>query len=130
MYYIWQSSEIYSGYSPNFAMKIMHNTTFKSKLWVTGPARNWSVKLWKKTVKYCYFFSDSKLTELTQNDQNTAISKHFTKSAEDTDTTSGTIFSADVWISGRQVIFFLITNLAHTPSEAFASKQKIIKWNK
>ena len=35
----------------------------------------------------------------------TALSKYFTKSAEYTSTTSGTIFSVDVWISGSQVIF-------------------------
>ena len=37
--------------------------------------------------------------------QDTAISKHFTKSAEYSRTTSGTIFSADVGICGGQVIF-------------------------
>ena len=39
------------------------------------------------------------------NEQNTAISKHFTKLAEYTHTTSRTIFIADLWISCSQVIF-------------------------
>ena len=45
------------------------------------------------------------MTGLIQNEQNTAVSKHFIKSAEYTRTTCGTIFSANVWISGGQVIF-------------------------
>ena len=49
------------------------------------------------TVKILlFFFLHSQLTGLIQNEQNTAISKHFTKPIEDTETTSGTIFSADV----------------------------------
>ena len=55
-----------------------------------------------KAVKILYFFFDSQLTGQIQN---TAISKHFTKPIVYTRTTSGTIFSADVWISGGQVIF-------------------------
>ena len=51
------------------------------------------------------FFFDLKLTGLIQNEQNTAILKHFTKRAQYIHTTSGTIFSADVYISGDQVIF-------------------------
>ena len=49
-----------------------------------------------------YFFFDlQKLTGLIKNEQNSAISKHFTKAAEYTHNntlykTSGTIFSADV----------------------------------
>ena len=35
-----------------------------------------------KTVKYCYFFLDSQLNRLIQNEQNTVLSKHFTKPAE------------------------------------------------
>ena len=46
------------------------------------------------------------LTGLIQNKtKNTAISKHFTKPTVYTHITSGTIFSADVWINGGQVIF-------------------------
>ena len=45
------------------------------------------------------------MTALIQNEQNTAISKHFTKPAEYIRKTSGTIFSADVQISGGQMIF-------------------------
>ena len=45
------------------------------------------------------------MTGLIQNEQNTGISNHFTKFVEHTRTASGTIFSADVWISGGQVIF-------------------------
>ena len=52
------------------------------------------------------FFFDSQLTGLIQNAQNTAISKNFTKPEEDTRITGGTIFNADVWISGSQVIFY------------------------
>ena len=60
-----------------------------------------------KTVKILlfFFFGSQLLTGLIQNEQNTAISKHFTKPAEYTRTISGIIFSADVWISGGQVIF-------------------------
>ena len=58
-----------------------------------------------KQYKYCYSFIDSQLTGLIQYEQNTAISRHLNKPAEVTRTTSGTIFSADVWISGGQVIF-------------------------
>ena len=29
-HYIWQSSEIYTSYSPAFAMKIVHNTTLSN----------------------------------------------------------------------------------------------------
>ena len=46
---------------------------------------------------YCYFFLfDSQLIGLIQNEQNNAISKHFTKPAEYIRTTSATIFSTDV----------------------------------
>ena len=51
------------------------------------------------------------------------ISKLFTKPAEYTRTTSGTIFSANVWISGGQVIFQHKTWCI--PLEAFASKTEI-----
>ena len=66
------------------------------------PVRCESLKLWR--VKILFFFS------LIYNwpdlfEQNTAISKHFTKPADYFRTTSGTIFSADVLISGGQVIF-------------------------
>ena len=37
--------------------------------------------------------------------QNTAKAKHLTKPMVYTRTTSGTILSTDVWISGSQVIF-------------------------
>ena len=37
--------------------------------------------------------------------QNTTISKHFTKPTVYTHTTTGTIFSADVWINDGQMIF-------------------------
>ena len=86
-----------------------------------------------KTVKYCYFFFHSQLTRLIQNEQNATISKHCTNSAEYTRTTSGTIFSAVVWISGGQVIFF-ITNLVHTfrsfhnTQICFISDQSRSKW--
>ena len=73
-----------------------------------------------KPVKYCYSFFNSQLTGLIQNEQYTAISKHFTKSAEYTRTTSGTIFSADVKISGSQVIFQYKPGCI--PLEAVASK--------
>ena len=42
------------------------------------------------------FLFDSQLTRLIQNEQNTAISEHFTTPAENIRTASGTIFSADV----------------------------------
>ena len=45
------------------------------------------------------------MTGLIHNEQNTAISKHFTKLGKYTSTTSGTIFSVDVLIRGGQVIF-------------------------
>ena len=59
-----------------------------------------------KPIKILLFFlwftidrTDSKIT------QNSAISKHFTKPTVYIRTTSGTIFSADVCISGGHVIF-------------------------
>ena len=72
-----------------------------------------------KLVKILLFFLfDSQLTGLIQNfkiKQNSAISKHFTKphcvhsynqwNYFQCGTTSGTIFSADVWINGGQVNF-------------------------
>ena len=51
--------------------------------------------------------------------QNTAISKQFTKPTVYIRTTSGTIFSADVLISGGQVIFQYNPG---APLDAFASK--------
>ena len=57
----------------------------------------------------------------TQNKQNTAISKRFTKPAEYTRTTSGAIFIAYVWICGGQVIFHYKTWCI--PFEAFPSKK-------
>ena len=66
----------------------------------------------QSSEKYCYFFFDSKLTGMIQNEQNTAISKQFTKPAEYTHTTSGTILCADVWISGSQVTS--LQNLVYT----------------
>ena len=60
------------------------------------------------------------LNGLIQNEQNTEISKHFTKSAEYTRTTSGTIFSTGVRLSGGQVFFSIQTWCI--PLEAFASK--------
>ena len=64
------------------------------------------------------------MTGLIQNEQNTkmyCIIKAFYKTHGVTSTTSGTIFSADVWISGGQVIF----QYRHgcIPLEAFASKK-------
>ena len=53
----------------------------------------------------CYFFFDSQLTGLIQNEKNTAISKHFTKPADYTRTTTESIFGADAWINGGQVSF-------------------------
>ena len=53
------------------------------------------------------------MTRLIQNEQNNAISKHFTRPMVYTRTNSGTIFSMDVWISGCQVIFSL-QNLVYT----------------
>ena len=51
------------------------------------------------SILTCYFKQ-----ELIKIKQNTAISKHFTKPKGYTRTTSGTIFRADVQISGGQVI--------------------------
>ena len=50
-------------------------------------------------MKLLLFFLDLQLTGMIQKVQNTAISKHFTKSVEYTLTTSGTIFSTDIWIN-------------------------------
>ena len=52
-------------------------------------------------VKYYYFFFDSQLTGLIQNKTKYCHIKAFYK----TRTTSGTIFSADLLISGGHVIF-------------------------
>ena len=83
------------------------------------PVRSESLKALKNNLNQkniAIFFFDSQLTGLIQN--NTAISKHFTKSTVYDPpvydrTTSGTIFSADVWINGGQLIFS-IQNLVHT----------------
>ena len=58
-----------------------------------------------KPVKYCYFFFDSQLTELIQNKTKYCNIKAFYKPMVYTHTTSGNIFSANVWISGSEVIF-------------------------
>ena len=62
------------------------------------------------------------MTGLIQSEQNTELSKHFTIPAENTCTTSGTIFSADVWISGGRD--FSIQTWC-IPLEAFASKKSV-----
>ena len=49
-----------------------------------------------KTVKYCYFFLDSQLNRQIQIEQNTVLSKDFTKPAEYTSTTSE-LFSARMY---------------------------------
>ena len=46
---------------------------------------------------------------MIQNEQNTAISRHFIKPAEYTRGKSGAIFSADVWISGGIIRLLFIT---------------------
>ena len=82
--------------------------TIKSKLWET--CQKWQFKALKNTfkpVKYCYFFcliyNSSECFKMNKILQ--YISKHFTKPAQCICTTSGTIFRADVWINGGQVIF-------------------------
>ena len=57
-----------------------------------------------------------------QNEHNTAIYQHFTTLRS---TTFGTIFSADVWINGGQVIFHYKTWCILV--EAFASKNNFCK---
>ena len=65
------------------------------------PVRSESLKLW--TSKILFFSLNYRWLDWFKIKQNTAISKHFTHSVYRT--TSGTIFSMDVWISGSQVIF-------------------------
>ena len=59
------------------------------------------------------------MTKQIQNEQNIAISKHLTKSAEYTRTTSGALFSANVWISGGEFFHY---KTCYIPLEDFASK--------
>ena len=75
---------------------------FQTIIWINKEIKALRDLSEKKTVnKYCYFFFESQLTGLIQNEQNNAISNYLTKSAEYTRNntlykTSGTIFSADV----------------------------------
>ena len=104
----WSSSSTY----PNLS-----NTVCKSKLWETCQKRKFkALKNTFKPAKFCYFY----WPDCFKIKQNTAISKHFTQSIVYTRTTNGTIFSADVWISGGQVSF---------QYKAFASKSIIISTN-
>ena len=56
-----------------------------------------------------FFFDSQLLTGLIQNETNTAYKAFYKPHGvcihEYTRTTNGTIFSADVWINGSQVIF-------------------------
>ena len=78
-----------------------------SKLWETYQKRKFkALKNTFKTSKNIVIFSlIYNWPDWFKIKQNTAISKHFTKPTVYTRTSSGTIFSADVWINDSQVFF-------------------------
>ena len=93
----------------NVLSKLLLRDVLQDKNQSSGRSvRSESLKLWRIRLNqymYCYISLIHNWPDYFKLNQNTAISKHFTQPTGYTRTSSGTIFRANVWISGGQVIF-------------------------